>query len=625
MNAAEQSGLAHPRLELYAEREDGFTKEADELGARSNLVSNLRGVSFAIWVIAAIVSFVHESFLPAGAISVLGAVVFVGLVVWHSRIINAEDEKRRWARVNGDAAARVDNRWQSLPEQGQRFVDAAHPYSTDLDVFGKNSLFQKLCVAHTRYGQARLAEFLSKPSLPEKVRARQQAVKALSVELEHRQHLESLSLAVVERPERADKKRRGELKEPPDPEPLLRWAESKPELSTKPLLRIAAPLFPALVILGMVLNVELGLPAFLWLVPFLGNFVVLGLSKKVTDRVFYAVSATEGAFVRYGEMLELIEKLDLDSDLTRSIQRRLLSGEQRPSHRMNEFRKKVGWFDLRHSGLVHPFAALFLLWDVNCVLALEKWQKRCGHAARGWFEALGEFEALSSLAGLAHDETQFCFPTLVENTTVYEAKALGHVLIDSRRRVDNDVSLPSAGSALLITGSNMSGKSTFLRSMGLSVVMAFAGAPVAAKSMRLSPLSVRTSITVSDSLQSGVSHFYAELNKIKAVVDALRGPLPVFFLLDEILHGTNSRERQIGARWVLSELLQKSAIGAVTTHDMGLCQLSDELMAHVSQFHFRESVQNDQMTFDYKLRPGPVLAGNALRLMRLLGLGVPLD
>jgi DNA mismatch repair ATPase MutS len=324
-------------------------------------------------------------------------------------------------------------------------------------------------------------------------------------------------------------------------------------------------------------------------------------------------------------MLELIEKLELDSELTRSIQKRLLSGDQRPSQGMNEFRKKVGWFDLRHSGLVHPFAALFLLWDVNCTLALENWQKRCGHAARGWFEALGDFEALSSIAGLAHDETDFCFPEIVGGSTIFEAEALGHVLIDGKKRVSNDVLLPRAGTALLITGSNMSGKSTFLRAMGLAAVMAFAGAPVAARTLRLSPLSVRTSITISDSLQSGVSHFYAELNKIKAVVDASRGALPVFFLLDEILHGTNSRERQIGARWVLSELLQASAIGAVTTHDMGLCQLSDELMTHVNQFHFQESVQNDRMTFDYKLRPGPVTAGNALRLMKLLGLSVPLE
>jgi len=323
-------------------------------------------------------------------------------------------------------------------------------------------------------------------------------------------------------------------------------------------------------------------------------------------------------------MLELVERSAVKAELIETIQKRLLSGEQRPSARMQEFRRKVGWFDLRHSGLIHPFAALFLLWDVNCVLALERWQLRTGKAARGWFEALGEFEALSSLAGLCDDEPGCSFPEIDESETVFEATQLGHVLIALDRRVCNDVTLPRAGTALLITGSNMSGKSTFLRAMGLSAVLAYAGAPVIASRLRLSPCAVCTSIRISDSLGSGVSHFYAELNKLKAVVDSTRGKLPVFFLLDEILHGTNSLERQIGARWVLSELLEHSSIGVVTTHDMELCRLSDELMTRVEQAHFRESVTNDQMTFDYTLRPGPVTAGNALRLMRLLGLDVPL-
>jgi len=237
---------------------------------------------------------------------------------------------------------------------------------------------------------------------------------------------------------------------------------------------------------------------------------------------------------------------------------------------------------------------------------------------------LGQFEALSSLAGLVHDEPDSSFPEVVDGESCFEALGLGHILIAPERRIENDVHLSQAGRALLVTGSNMSGKSTFLRAMGLACVMAFAGAPVAARSLRVSPFLVRSSIRISDSLGSGVSHFYAELGKLKAVVQATRAQVPVFFLLDEILHGTNSRERQIGARWVLSELIQRGAVGVVTTHDMALCQLSDELMHHVEQCHFRESVTDDKMTFDYKLRPGPVTAGNALRLMRLMGLEVPL-
>ena len=622
---SEQLQKLEARQQLYREREQRFSEQARQLGARSRLFSNLRGLSFAVLVVLTIVAFVQGQFLPAGPIALLALLTFAALIFGHARVLSEEDDKRRRARVNQDALARVSATWASLPENGARFASEQHPYAGDLDVFGDNSLFQRINVAHTRYGQLRLADFLRNPAAPNAIRERQRAVRALSDELELRQELEALSLAVVERPTDEQNKKQPGLSEPPDPEPLLRWAESEPELSSDALMKFGAPVLPTLVVVGIVLDVQWGLPAFVWLVPFIGNFFLLMRAKGVTDRVFNAVSATEGAFLRYGAMLELIEKCRVKADLIESLQQRLMSGQQRPSAGMKEFRKKVGWFDLRHNGLVHPFAALFLLWDINCVLALERWQRRSGRAARGWFEALGEFEALSSLAGLVHDEPASTFPEIVEGATLFEATELGHILIDPRRRVSNDVALSSAGRALLVTGSNMSGKSTFLRAMGLAAVLAFAGAPVPARSLRISPLAVRTSIRISDSLGSGVSHFYAELNKLKAVVDATEGTLPVFFLLDEILHGTNSRERQIGARWVLSELLERSAIGVVTTHDMALCRLSDELMTRVEQVHFRESVENDEMTFDYKLRPGPVTAGNALRLMRLLGVGVPLD
>jgi DNA mismatch repair ATPase MutS len=292
---------------------------------------------------------------------------------------------------------------------------------------------------------------------------------------------------------------------------------------------------------------------------------------------------------------------------------------------MKEFRRKVGWFDLRHNGLVHPFINAVLLWDIHCVLALERWQSYAGGAVRGWFHALGELEALSSLASLAHDEPSFVFADVVDGPAVFDASELGHPLIDAPQRVPNDVSLPEPGRALLVTGSNMSGKSTLLRAMGLAHVMALAGAPVCASRLRLAHSTLRTSIRVSDSLERGVSHFYAELSKLKAVVDAASGQKPLVFLLDEILHGTNSRERQIGARWVLSELLRKNAIGAVSTHDLELCRLPDALMLKVKMVHFRESVHDGKMTFDYRLRPGPVTEGNAVRLMRLVGLDVPLD
>jgi DNA mismatch repair ATPase MutS len=258
---------------------------------------------------------------------------------------------------------------------------------------------------------------------------------------------------------------------------------------------------------------------------------------------------------------------------------------------------------------------------VHCTVRLERWQQRFGKVARDWFRVLGEVEGLSSLAGLAFDEPSFCFPKIVEETRLL-AEGVAHPLIVSGR-VGNDVVLPSKSSALLVTGSNMSGKSTLLRSLGVAYALSCSGGPVCATRFELGRLRLATSLRIRDSLEEGVSHFYAELHKLKAVLDATEEPLPVLFLLDEILHGTNSRERQIGARWMLAQLLERGALGAVSTHDMELCRLSPELMAHVRLVHLREDVRGQEMTFDYRLREGPVSEGNALRLMRRIGLQVP--
>jgi DNA mismatch repair ATPase MutS len=290
---------------------------------------------------------------------------------------------------------------------------------------------------------------------------------------------------------------------------------------------------------------------------------------------------------------------------------------------MRRFERALGWFELRHNGMVYPFVTLVTLWDVHCVVALERWQAETGKSLRTWFEALGEFEALSSLGGLAYDNPEFTFPDITAEAQ-FDARGLGHPLIAPDTRMDNDVTLPGPGRALLVTGSNMSGKSTLLRAMGVAAVMALAGAPVCVQRLRIGLMSVHTSMRISDSLSAGVSHFYAELKKLHSTLVATSSGPPVFFLLDEILHGTNSEERQIGARWILAELIRSGALGAVSTHDLGLCQLPEPLLSHVQSVHFRETVQDGKMTFDYRLRRGPVTGGNALRLMRSLGLDVPL-
>ena len=600
----------------YGAREQRFNAQAERHAARSRTVSNLRGLAFAVFIVTLLLAIFGAQGRWFGPVSLLGFGAFFALVVWHSRVIAEEDLARRFARVNRDALARNTGRFAELAETGARFIDNAHPYTSDLDVFGKNSLFQRLSVAHTRFGQEKLAAFFNAPSPEQAVLERQSAVRALAPLLDVRQRIEALALGVVDPGSKH--------KEPPNPEPLLRWAEEKPQLKHWLHVVWAARVLPFFTVGGMVAWSTFGHSWLFFTVPALLSMFALSLANAVTSRVFSAVSETQGAFLRYGTLLAELESLNVDAPLIRGAQARLMASGKKPSEEMRRFERVVGFFELKHNGMIYPIVNLFLLWDIHCVLSLEAWQESAGRHVREWLDVVGEAEALSSLAGLAHDEPAFCFPEL-SRTPCFRATDLGHVLIDSKVRVTNSVELPAAGTALLVTGSNMSGKSTMLRSLGLANVLAFAGGPVCARSLVLAEFSLVTSIRISDSLSSGVSHFYAELNKLKAVVDATAGSKPVFFLLDEILHGTNSLERQIGARWVIGELIRRGALGAVSTHDMGLAELSPELMSRVTLIHFRETVRDNEMSFDYKAHPGPVQAGNALRLMRRIGLDVPLE
>jgi DNA mismatch repair ATPase MutS len=355
--------------------------------------------------------------------------------------------------------------------------------------------------------------------------------------------------------------------------------------------------------------------------------ILLTLTKLPTSLTFAAVSTTEGAFLRYGALLELLEAHDGKAPWFQEQKKKLLGGTNaRPSVIMRRFRNLVSWYDLRHNGMVYPFINGLLLWDIHCTRALEHWKRDAGKDLARWFEIIGEYEALSSLAGLHADDPAATMPT-ISSTESGEIKGtrIGHPLLAADKRVENDLEKFSTGQGLLITGSNMSGKSTFLRTLGVNAVLAFTGGPVTAESFSIPLCQLGTSIRISDSLKSGVSHFYAEVQKLAQVVEMTEGEHPVLFLLDEVLHGTNSRERQIGARWVLGELLKKGAFGIITTHDMELCRLPEHLMSHVRQHHFRENVKEGEMSFDYTLREGPVTSGNALRLMQRVGLNVPLE
>jgi hypothetical protein len=566
-----------------------------------------RLVVAAVFVVA--IGFVVWGSARNVAWSVTGAAValFAALVIVHARTERRKDRANAALRFHERGLERLDGKWSALPSTGERFKTPEHPYAEDLDVFGHASLFQRIDATETRFGEERLAALLSRDGAgddwPTGARERQRAVTDLAPRVAFREQLSALGALLA-----SDK---------PDPHPFLKWAEGSIPFPHGVGLVVLARVLPVVFVGFAIFGGRFGL-APLGAIFAIEVLIGLGLRGKVA-RIAAIVAAREAAVASYADMLALLERETFEAPLLKTLQA-CLRGARSATAEMRSLGRILDFLEARNNEVWRFFIGPALLWDLNCVILLEGWRLRSGKHVREWFVALGEIEALASLAGYAFERPTHVMPELVD-TPRFEATALGHPLLRDERRVDNDVALTGPGHGLIVTGSNMSGKSTLLRAMGANAVLAIAGAPVCARSLRIGPVRVVTSMRVRDSLEEGVSHFYAELQKLKRVVDLVRGPSTVFFLLDEILHGTNSRERIIGARAIIKELLARGAMGAVSTHDLGISDLDREVPKLVN-VHFEEQVEDDKMTFDYKLKAGIVHSSNALRLMKLVGIDV---
>jgi hypothetical protein len=606
-----------PPAPRHARRKLELEHEAARLARVSRLISTARLVTFlAAFAIMCARGF---GYLPSW-FSWLGAALaaaFVVLVVWHARLDKSERRVRSAVDFHKWALDRIEGRFEAYPSRGDRFASDEHPYTADLGIFGPSSIFQLIDSTHTRRGEEFLARFLAEPSALGPVLERQEGVRELVARDAMREALFVEGALIA-----ADR---------PNPDPLLAWADGDPKLEPPPITRAAAFALPLATAALLVLGLLGFVPENVWLAALVAQWVYsLAMLPKI-EPIATAVSSREGALARYRSMLQIIENERFDTALLRRLQGDLAppAGGRKASAEVRSLSNIVSFLDARHNEVFRFFIGPLVLWDAHCVLALEAWRKRTGKSVRRWLEVIGEMEALASLAGFADDHPEHAWPTL-SDTPAFRAEGLGHPIVDPRSLVRNDVELRGPGTALLVTGSNMSGKSTLLRSMGVNAVLAMAGAPVVARRLVTSVFEVRTSMWARDSLAKGVSHFYAELQKLKRVVDGIDSGRPLFFLLDEILQGTNSRERVIGARSVLRHLLERRAMGAVSTHDVGLLDLPPELDARLDKVHFEEQVQKKDdgastMAFDYRLREGVVRSTNALRLMKSVGIDVDLE
>ncbi|MCA9878883.1 MAG: hypothetical protein KC442_13920 [Thermomicrobiales bacterium] len=596
----------------YRERLAVATAQFEQVNQRWNRVANLRLIAFVAAAAAAAWAMWGQAPLgwPLAAVLLLA---FIALAVYHARLGRERARHATMQAVQRDAIARIERRWADLPTPWQPPVPPDHPYAFDLDIVGRASLLQLLNTTATRMGRETLASWLLTASPMTDALARQGAVTELAPQLDLRQELEH--------------KGRAAANEEADPAPFLAWAEGSDTLSGQTWLRWYAWLGPAALIILAAAS-YLGLTPYpLWAIPLLLNLAVGATAGRQAYQTIAAVAADHRAIAAYAGQLDLLTAATFSDPRLRQLRATFGEGEASAPARLRRLGQIAGMAIPPSSMLYLPLQAL-TLWDIHVVFALERWKQRAGSQAREWLAALGEAEALAALAGLGHDNPGWVFPQLAGDNDRLAATQIGHPLLREDVRVRNDVTLGPPGTFLLVTGSNMSGKSTLLRAIGVNAVLAQAGGAVCADALSLPPVAIWTSVRVQDSLERGVSFFLAELQRLKLVVDAAsqahdQGGARVLYLLDEILQGTNTAERSVAARQIIAYLVQQVAIGAVSTHDLALAD--DPRLEPIAQtVHFTDTVGEGPdappMSFDYRLRPGVATTTNALRLMRLIGL-----
>jgi len=586
----------------YSQRLEERSTQASDLAAQDRLLSNLRLLTFAIGTALALAIFFGR-WLNVGWLAP-PVLVFVVLLVVHERVARRRDRADRAVAFYEAGLARLEHRFAGSGEPGERFRDPHHPYSEDLDLFGPGSVYERLCTARTHAGEDTLAAWLLAPAPPAEVQARQEAVRELSSDLDLREDLALLGEDV-----------RASLR----PAALRSWGEAPPLLRS-PLLAPAAALLAALAVGGLALWIFTSAGPLPFALAVVAEMVFANVLRKPVAQVVDAVEAPAHDLALLAELLERLEALRPTSDRLVALRAGLETDGAPASRRIAQLRKRVELLESRRNQLFAPIAAL-LLWKTQLALALERWRGRCGPELGHWVAAVAEIEALAALAGFAYEQPEASWPELSEGEPQLTATGLGHPLIPPDRRVANDVTLGREPAVLVVSGSNMSGKSTLMRSVGVAAVLAQAGAPVCAETLRLTPFQVGASIRIQDSLQEGTSRFYAEIQRLRQIMD-LAGASPTLFLLDEILHGTNSHDRGIGAEAVVRGLLSRGACGLVTTHDLALARVADELAPIARNVHFEDHVVSGRIEFDYTIREGVVTRSNAIELMRAVGLEV---
>lgn len=586
----------------YSRRLELAQTAIGKLEKRDSLMVMFRGLTALVGV--AILFFWYVGQLPLAWLSV-PVIVFVFSMLIHDKIVDRLDAARRKSEMYQSGLSRLNNDWSGRGDSGERYHDATHDYSADLDLFGDGSLFQLINASRTRLGKDRLSQWLLNPADSESIVERQNAVECLRNEQNLRESLALLDATVHDD---FDQNR------------LIDWA-AQPAILISAKARAVAIVLSSVAVLMAVGFAFLG-----WgLSPFLLSLIVVlcyifAFKSKIEASSAQLDDAGKGLEI-LGQVLRVIERTDYKDPFLSRIAERVRYEGMAPSRQVGKLAQNIQYLNnATRNDFFAPIGILFCL-PLHLVNAIEKWRATVGREIPAWLSAVAEFESIVSLSRFAYERPEYPFPEIEVGKLSFSADKLGHPLLNADDCIKNDVSLDSSTRMLMVSGSNMSGKSTLLRTIGINSVLAQAGAPVCADRMKMATLQVATAMRISDSLQQGKSLFFAVLNRLKRVVDLSRHDTPVLFLLDEILQGTNSHDRRIGAEAVIRSLLEQNSIGLVTTHDLALTEIAS-VVDSIVNVHFADQIENGTMTFDYQLRSGTVKKSNAIELMRLVGLDV---
>jgi len=589
--------------QLYLDRAASFEETAKTLKAKYIRFSVVRLLLF-VGAIGAIVYLFTVSAIAAIVFILVFLVAFAKFVKWHLDIQTQQIHHQNLNKINLNEKAALENDYSNFAD-GKEFQDVGHPYSIDLDIFGPYSFFQYCNRAATAVGRACLAKYLSAPAEKSEIVLRQAAVLELKDKLDWRQNFRALGMSAEDEIEHVNL--------------LKNWLKDEPFVRNNSLYKVAILLMPFWITSGIVATLlwipwQLGI--FWLLVP--AYFLRTTLEK--VNETHLRTTHAEKMLALYGRLIGHIETENFQSEKLQSLKTVFTKNDKVASVAIRRLSYIISQLNLRYN----PFAIfinLFMLWDLRWIKRLEVWKAELKDKLPDWFEALQEFEALASLSTACYNNPEWTMP-IIQEEGKFVGDDLGHPLIIVNSRICNDLQMPTQGHLKLVTGSNMAGKSTFLRTVGLNIVMAMAGSAICAKRLELPILQVHTSMRTQDALHESTSSFYAELKRLKTIIEAVETEDNIYFLLDEILKGTNSNDRHTGSKALIKQFIESRGSGIIATHDLELGLLEAQYDGAVENLCMEVRVKHDELVFNYKLEKGVSQSFNATHLMRNMGIKV---